>query len=276
MCAGGLYLWWATFLRVDFTARFSSFDPLAGGSSAPALPADSFCVLAIFKNEAVGMREWIDHYLWQGAGAIVLLDNGSTDDWLAAVAGTSRVTVFDAPSRYGQIQYYNAYSIYLQKIGCGFVLVADLDEFWFHRQRRLLADAFRGVFSERGVAQMICGWSMFGSSGFQAQPASIRRSFTWRAAELRDTKGVARLSATTELRIHQHAVTGTTIDCLPGFQVNHYPIQSRQWFAATKMVRGDVNMPWAEKLRDWTYFARYDFHEVWDDALANWTQAAAT
>lgn len=38
------------------------------------------CVLGIFKNEAFNIREWVEHYEWQGADKIFLIDNGSTDN----------------------------------------------------------------------------------------------------------------------------------------------------------------------------------------------------
>lgn len=39
----------------------------------------SFVVIAIFKNETIDMKEWIEHYIWQGASHIYLADNESTD-----------------------------------------------------------------------------------------------------------------------------------------------------------------------------------------------------
>ena len=40
-------------------------------------------VLAIFKNETMNLKMWIDHYLWQGVEHFYLIDNGSTDKPLA-------------------------------------------------------------------------------------------------------------------------------------------------------------------------------------------------
>ena len=39
----------------------------------------TFDVIAIFKNETIDMKEWIEHYIWQGASHIYLADNESTD-----------------------------------------------------------------------------------------------------------------------------------------------------------------------------------------------------
>ena len=37
-------------------------------------------LMAIFKNESMGIREWINHYQWQGVDNILLINNDSTDD----------------------------------------------------------------------------------------------------------------------------------------------------------------------------------------------------
>ena len=40
-------------------------------------------LMAIFKNESMGIREWIEHYVWQGVDKILLINNNSTDYWKA-------------------------------------------------------------------------------------------------------------------------------------------------------------------------------------------------
>ena len=42
-------------------------------------------LMAMFKNEAMGIREWVEHYVWQGVDTILLLDNNSTDDWRSKI-----------------------------------------------------------------------------------------------------------------------------------------------------------------------------------------------
>ena len=40
-------------------------------------------LLAIFKNETMGLKLWIDHYIKQGVEKFYLIDNDSTDNPLA-------------------------------------------------------------------------------------------------------------------------------------------------------------------------------------------------
>jgi hypothetical protein len=44
----------------------------------------------------------------------------------------------------------------------------------------------------------------------------------------------------------------------PSLVLNHYPIQSRERFAAVKMTRGDVAQPGLEQVRTMEYFNTYD------------------
>jgi len=54
------------------------------------------------------MREWLDHFMWQGIDAIFPLDNGSTDNWEEPIVKEyDRVTVQEAQLRHNQAQYYD-------------------------------------------------------------------------------------------------------------------------------------------------------------------------
>lgn len=54
-------------------------------------------------------------------------------------------------------------------------------------------------------------------------------------------------------------------DAIP-LRMNHYPIQSREFFAG-KMTRGDAINPAASNARDWKYYAAYDSNKVIADTL---------
>ena len=73
-------------------------------------------------------------------------------------------------------------------------------------------------------------------------------------------KSAARISSVNSLDIHFHALK-------PGFkrhwdnnglQLNHYRIQSKEYFEKVKMVRGDVSSGRWEHVRTWDYFEEHD------------------
>jgi hypothetical protein len=51
--------------------------------------------------------------------------------------------------------------------------------------------------------------------------------------------------------------------------LNHYVVQSRQWFMDIKATRGAANWRNQNNLRDETYFKNYDFNDRSDSELAD-------
>ena len=189
-----------------------------------------------------------------------------------AAAGAAGVHVLPAPERHAQAQHYNALALpLLEQLEVAAVAVVDLDEFFFATAPgATLKTVARSVLGAGNASQFACPWHMFGSSGHLRQPRSVRVGFTWRRAGV-DTveppvnfKAVALVEHVARLQVHVHDVWGATAPCL---QLNHYAVQSREYFERAKIGRGDAANPAAEALRDWAYFAAYDFSDRQDFAL---------
>lgn len=239
------------------------------------LPPRALCILSIFKNEALNLREWVQHYKWVGVTSILLLDNGSTDDWREQVKGYEDfVTVLTAPNVFAQERNYNELGTeWLRARGCEFVGVIDLDEFVFSTLTHSLQDAIVTAFDEAGddVSQLSVNWLMFGSSGHIKHPTgTIRLNFTQRAAAPHSLmKSFIRLSSLYHFKVHEHMVSGRTNACPPTIHLNHYAIGSWTYFKTVKMTRGDVADNKWNNVRDEAYFKAYDFNEVDDELLKN-------
>ena len=68
-------------------------------------------VLAIMKNEAMNVREWLDHYLWLGVDRVFLIDNGSDDNAIEIVDAhpqRARIELIVRPERHQQGQHYRS------------------------------------------------------------------------------------------------------------------------------------------------------------------------
>ncbi len=230
-------------------------------------------VLAIFKNEAMTIREWVDHYKWQGVNHILLLNNNSTDDFRDKLKGTeSFVTIVDAPKLHNQEGYYNSIGVpFFKQKKIDILLLIDIDEYLFVKDGRSLKDYLRQEFSKPNhPSQIFVRWSMFGSSGHDQQPTSIRKSFVWKQRDLAHMgKCAVYVPDVKLLRVHQHDVTGTTIEKNDELQLNHYAIMSKEYFQNVKMTRGDVHSQNLESIRDWKYFQDYDHKEVKDTVLSD-------
>jgi glycosyltransferase involved in cell wall biosynthesis len=223
-------------------------------------------VLAIMKNEAMNLREWIEHYLWQGVDKIFLIDNGSTDggsDLVKQEVEGGSVEIFFRSEPHRQCAHYH--SVFVQariweKVE--WLVMADLDEFWYCPGSNLPA-ALEGT----GDLDLIyANWRMFGSSGYKAHPASLRRYLVHRQPALgahSDTKWICRTDAikdTRQIMLHKvHGIDSSrVVSDNERFHLNHYAIQSLEYFTKVKMRRGDASTPQFDAIRTLEYFDRYD------------------
>ena len=247
-----------------------------GGGSAPL----TIGVMAIFKNESMTLREWIEHYKWQGVDQIVLINNDSTDDWQSITKDFEGfVTVKDVPGRHVQMHAYNTAGIpHLKEKKIDVVVVVDIDEYYFGKDGRLLKDFIQETFSRTNrPSGFTCGWSMFGSNGHLKQPTSVREGFTkrWQAnAEPENGISGKTVMLMSDIGpqlscIHIPKLTGERASCPEGLQLNHYPIMSKEYFDKVKKVRGDAYTANHNSARNDSYFKRYDNNTVGDTTLAD-------
>ena len=89
-------------------------------------------IVAIFKNEAIAMKEWLQHYINQGVEHFYMIDNGSTDNWESEVDGFP-VTIFYDDEKHKQNDHYNKYFLKTVQSISEWVMVVDLDEFMYAR-----------------------------------------------------------------------------------------------------------------------------------------------
>jgi glycosyltransferase involved in cell wall biosynthesis len=213
---------------------------------------EPFCVLVIAKNEGMVIEEWIDHYLWQGASHIYLIDNGSTDDtherarpWIE-----KGVVIYEhRPEPHRQrFHYWDVILKHRIRQKYEWLLVADADEFWFCRDGRPLVEWIGRLSQDDSFDLVYVRPIFFGSSGHRRQPASVRTSFTWRYATFHDyriTRYLVRpdkLWSRRSLGVHRiKGIKSTRVMALEDiFQVNHYTIMSLEYYTNIKLTRGDA------------------------------------
>ncbi len=123
-------------------------------------------VLGIMKNETMNIDEWVQHYLSMGAGKIFLIDNGSTDDTVSKAknwVAKGVVELVQYPERHRQRQHYwTAFKALKISQKCQWLLVADLDEFWFCPSGEPISDQLADF---RDFDVIYANWRVFGSNG---------------------------------------------------------------------------------------------------------------
>ena len=267
-------------------------------SSRKVLHISKFlCLVTIFKNEADTIQEWIEHYRAEGVDHIFAINDGSDDDWEPKVRPfTSFVTVVNDTVPHQQSKKYNKYFLQAAK-EYEWVIVADLDEYLYGRPNTL-AQELKNIQADYVRVQ----WKMFGSNGHIQQPHSIRHGFTRRNyihgnVAASHYKSIIRTNKLLKLGIHDSETINTppaphgTFLCsglrapdknhslnlittqeqeLNTFPIhlNHYPIQSQEWFQKVKMKRGDVNTKTSDNIRNMDYFRSYDNNQVIDEELS--------
>ena len=124
-------------------------------------------------------------------------------------------------------------------------------------------------------------WVQFGSSGHVKQPKSVIDGFRLRrryeTVVRVETKQIVRMKEVDHLGVHEHAICGWVIvdGCLhPADNIcaadtdenyiknaellmNHYQVQSKDWFTKVKMTRGDAVHQ--VNVRDEAYFLQYRY-----------------
>lgn len=219
---------------------------------------------AIFKNESTALEEWITHYIQEGVDHFYLIDNGSTDNYADILRKYDCITLFKDARQHIQIDAYNTY-IYPQAIKeTTYLAIFDLDEFAYAQGGRTL----KTILLQEPLSmldEIWCPWLRFGSNGHIKQPASIIQGFTKRRV-VKPTilgKSIVKTAALVKLGIHEHAIREGGVFGLAngdhtvrpnGKQhvmenevrsfhiiVNHYEIQSYDWFHNVKKTRGDVH-----------------------------------
>lgn len=266
----------------------------------------AFAVLAVFKNEATNIAEWVSHYVSQGAFKIVLVNNNSCDRWRVALERSSFKDVLiikEDNRRHAQLSIYRDVLKSGVFADCKWLLVCDLDEFVYARKGYASIADFLESFSLKRVGAIMLPWKNFGSSGHHRQPKRLREGFIARARApfpepvpgFSRGKYLCRVAFTRDIDIHHPLLkkgryilsSGRDISCyLPriygGFapnseseleasclHINHYPIQSKSYFVNVKSVRGDAYFsdP-ALQVKNMAYFEKFDRNDIIDKELA--------
>ena len=255
----------------------------------------SLCLLAIFKNEAEILKEWLDHYIRQGVEKFLLINNNSSDNFLNILQSYPSNLIFLKTDNRKGIQHKLYNELFFKECKkFEWTMVVDLDEFVYARNGfKTIPDFLNSL--EKNIAQVKIPWKMFGSNGFNTldkkQPKSVVQNFTKRRLyndRVINCKSIVRSSCLTELGIHSNYYnSGFSIasnykktvlrnindmeisekileeSCL---HLNHYAIQSLEWFLRIKATRGNCDNV-GENIRNESYFKSYDNNEFLDDEL---------
>lgn len=140
--------------------------------------------VAIFRDEAHNLDEWLAFHVSEGIERILLYDNRSTDnprEVLQPWIGAGVVELIDWPVPWKSRAQDKAYLDALQRLRgrTRWAAFIDLDEFLFSPTGRTVAEVLKRYEEHPGV---VVNWQCYGTSGHKTRPAGLTiESFTRRA-----------------------------------------------------------------------------------------------
>jgi hypothetical protein len=255
-------------------------------------------VASIFKNESWGMKEWLDHYKFHGVDHVYLVNDFSTDDYqsiLQLYIDDGFVTLYqnDNPERYTgrQIDMNNKFFKPIFKESQWLANI-DLDEFLYSPREVNLKNILKKYESYAGV---VANWVWFNSNGHEKQPPLVVEGFTKRCeynqriymkppglppewVQFNAPKLVLNSNFDVQsFETHTAITSGNMINVStqgmpndPELLINHYQLQSREYWQNVKMNRGDVNHWFKGSPRDFEGYESMDVGDILDTRL--WEQ----
>jgi len=220
---------------------------------------DGFIVVSMMKNEAMICKDWVNHYLAEGANHLFVIDHNS-DDGMGDVlrkAGKYQITVVrdESPWCRGiQNVLLNKHFKDVVKRHCGWCFVCDADEYAFALdENKTLADALASIPSN--TCRIFLPWYLFGSSGHVSHPAgSIVDNFTMRCDKVEQGTHLGHGKTLFRSELLRHLETHASVlenakgrnnnALMPDdaasslFRLNHYVTLSEEYFKRVKSVRG--------------------------------------
>jgi hypothetical protein len=225
-------------------------------------------ILAIMKNEAMNLKIWIDHYISQGVGHFYLIDNGSDDESVNIINDLIKnnypITLHILLEKYVQVKHYRyVYDQENLKKATKWLIVADLDEFFYCKNSKISNE----LQNYEDYDYITSKWRMFGSNNYIEHPKDIRISLTKRVKNLNpNTKYIFQTKNINSSSVDIHWLNDgytNNIELSEVFRLNHYPIQSEEFFKKVKMTRGAADQE--INVRDWNYFDTYNIDTNYND-----------
>lgn len=166
-----------------------------------------FSVCAIFKNESIYLKEWIEYHKLIGVDHIYLYNNFSTDDYLSVLdeyITADYVTLTDWFVERGQMSAYeNCYS--LCKNETQWLMFLDLDEFICPK---IDTDIKTWVKKYEKFPSVIVYWLMFGTNGIVEQDSAklVIEQFTCSWSSVRNVGKIILNTNFEPVKVYHHDI----------------------------------------------------------------------
>lgn len=244
-------------------------------------------ICAILKNEALYIKEWLDHHIKQGVEHFYLYNNESTDNVKEVIKPYENVITWHElkGTKQQRVAYDHCIETYRDRTD--FCALIDLDEFLYSTADNRFVDTLSKRYDIEGVSGVAVHWLLFGSNGhLKYSPEDVRKRFTRRAASVNPhIKSIIRLKDAICMNTDPHSfiVKNTVINenfvDLPKeyaldptgtahvLRINHYATKSKEECdKKTARGRADIGMQHNDN-----FFEAHDCNDVEDLEIQKWT-----
>jgi len=248
-------------------------------------------VVAIMKNEAPYVKEWLDYHLAAGVDHFYIYDNDSPDNFkeiLQPYIDAGIVTYIFYPGTGRQVEAYME-AFMAHRFFCRYMAFIDADEFIFPQEDKSIvkiADEFFNA--EKNLGGIQINWIMYGSNFLETADYSkgVLERFTRRAEKtVRSVKTIANprkidYLITPHYMFYFYGVFAITDNIYEGehkicdkILINHYKLKSREEFLRKNTdFKGDVAYSnkdyYAEKR-----FTHEENNEIFDDSILTYYES---
>jgi hypothetical protein len=256
-------------------------------------------VMAIFKNEAHILNEWLSTHINEGIEHFYLINNDSTDNFKDIISTYANfVTLINISGNAKQVTAYNSLKNKVLNETV-WVAIIDLDEFIFSTKNGTKIVDYVKEYDSNNAEGIYLPWITYGSSNLKIQPENVKNNFIFRHSY--NTAGcytggkciVKTDSIAHNFNIHLTHIKNNSLyvnengefksnewfgECpdvymsedkikLMKIRINHYQIQSEEYFMNIKATRGAADSSQNNNIRNKLYFDNYDKNEMLDDIL---------
>lgn len=249
-------------------------------------------IVAIAKNEADYIKEWVAYHKLVGVSHIFIYDNGSTDNTKEEVqcfVDSGFVTVIPFP---GEKKQLTAYNNAIREYGpmCRYIAFIDCDEFIvpLYHSSNLVNEINKIITQDHNIGGVAINWCMYGSSGYKKKPSGL---LTERFLKRADTKTGLGNDCIKTIAIPEYIdkyinphfpkfkfgfynvdTQGKIVEAWDNpiteyhiMRINHYFTKSeQQWITRRALGKADKGR---DHIRNLDEFYRHDNNDIYDDIM---------
>lgn len=143
-------------------------------------------IVAIIKNEAHYLEEWLNYHLAAGVDHFYIYDNDSTDNTAKILEPYIEAELVDYCKAAGELMKIPIYNDAVRqfKFATKYMAFIDCNEFIFPKTGQSIVEFVEEILSkDERTAALVANWQVFGSSNFEKADLEkgVLERFTWRA-----------------------------------------------------------------------------------------------